>query len=96
MAVVGAGLSGLTTAYRLHTAGWRVTVSESESEIGGRTKSYQVGGYLIDSGASALGASYRAYLELTEELGIRADVLPSSPYVGIFGTGGSITCGWTT
>lgn len=87
VAVVGAGLSGLTAAYRLRTAGWQVTVFESEAEAGGRTRSCRVGGYLLDTGASALGAGYRAYLELTEQLGIRADVLPSSPYVGIYRDG---------
>jgi oxygen-dependent protoporphyrinogen oxidase len=87
VAVVGAGLSGLTAAHRLRVAGWQVRVFEAESKIGGRTKSHRAGGYLIDSGASALGASYRAYLNLAEELGLADQVVPASPYVGIYRDG---------
>jgi oxygen-dependent protoporphyrinogen oxidase len=87
VAVVGAGLSGLTAAHRLRAEGWQVQVFEAESKIGGRTKSHRAGGYLIDSGASALGASYRAYLDLVEELGLADQVVPAAPYVGIYRDG---------
>jgi oxygen-dependent protoporphyrinogen oxidase len=86
-AVVGAGLSGLTAAFRLQQAGWDVEVFESEPRIGGRTKTFRSHGYLVDTGASALGASYRAYLALAEELGLREEVVPSSPYIGIYRDG---------
>lgn len=36
VAVVGAGIAGLTAAYRLAQAGLQVTVFESESKVGGR------------------------------------------------------------
>ena len=37
--VIGAGLSGLTTAYCLARAGIDVTVIEKENYVGGRVKS---------------------------------------------------------
>ena len=39
--VVGAGLAGLTAAYRLSAAGWKVTVLEARNRIGGRVWSYR-------------------------------------------------------
>ncbi|GAA5174361.1 protoporphyrinogen oxidase [Pseudonocardia eucalypti] len=84
-AVVGAGLSGLTAAHRLSTAGWSVRVFEAAPRVGGRTVSDRIGGYLVDGGASALGASYRAYLDLVAEVGLTT--VPSSPYIGIYRDG---------
>ncbi len=86
-AVIGAGLSGLTAAYRLQEAGWHVDVFESESEVGGRTKSVRAQGYLVDTGASALPESYTAYIDLTSDLGVRDRVVPASPYIGILRDG---------
>jgi oxygen-dependent protoporphyrinogen oxidase len=82
-AVVGAGLSGLTAGYRLRQAGWDVEVFESSAEVGGRVRTVARDGYLVDVGATALGASYASYLNLAAELGIREEIRPASPYVGI-------------
>lgn len=86
-AVVGAGLSGLTAGYRLRQAGWDVEVFESGPEVGGRVRTLARDGYLVDVGASALGASYASYLELAAELGIRDEIRPATPCVGIFRDG---------
>lgn len=84
-AVVGAGLSGLTAAYRLRQAGWEVTVFESEAAPGGRVQTEEVDGYLVDTAATGLGESYTAYFELAAELGL--EVAPGSPWFGIFRDG---------
>lgn len=86
-AVVGAGLSGLTAGYRLRQAGWDVEVFESSPEVGGRVRTVARDGYLVDVGATALGASYASYLDLATELGILEEIKPASPYVGIFRDG---------
>lgn len=86
-AVVGAGLSGLTAAYRLVQAGWDVEVFEAEQQIGGRTRSFVRDGYLVDTGASALAASYEPYLNLLEDLGLRDQIVPSAPCIGIYRAG---------
>jgi oxygen-dependent protoporphyrinogen oxidase len=86
-AVVGAGLSGLTAAYRLQLGGWDVRVFESRGEVGGRVQSVHKDGYIMDTGASAIGASYSAYLRLAEELDLHGDIVPSSPYFGIYRKG---------
>ncbi|MHB8696206.1 MAG: protoporphyrinogen/coproporphyrinogen oxidase [Solirubrobacteraceae bacterium] len=87
VAVVGAGLSGLTAAYRLHNAGWRVTVLESDDCIGGRVRSVERDGYILDTGATGLAESYDAYLSLVAELGLRDEIVPASPAIGIYRDG---------
>jgi len=39
--VIGAGLAGLSAAYRLRTRGWKVTVLEALQKVGGRVFSYR-------------------------------------------------------
>ncbi len=58
---------------------------EAGDRVGGRVQTVERDGYLIDTGATALAASYHAYIGLVEELG--AEVVPSSPSVGIFRDG---------
>jgi oxygen-dependent protoporphyrinogen oxidase len=79
--VVGAGLSGLTAAYRLTRAGWDVTVFESEPRVGGRVETIERDGYVIDTAATAVGGSYHAYVALAAELGVT--IVPAPPYTGI-------------
>ncbi|BBX00057.1 hypothetical protein BST36_23505 [Mycolicibacterium moriokaense] len=80
-AVVGAGLSGLTAGYRLQQAGWHVDVFESGDVVGGRVQTVRSHGYAIDTGASALGSTYRSYIALATELGL--ELRPTAPYIGI-------------
>ena len=83
-AVVGAGLAGLSAAYRLSQAGWAVQVFESESEVGGRVKSVARDGYIIDTAATALGEAYSSYNELAEAVGLRSEIVPAAPGLGIY------------
>lgn len=76
--VVGAGLAGLTTAYRLQQAGWTVVVLEAAGEVGGRAVSVARQGYLFDSGAVGVGTVYRDYMDLVAELGLGDRVVETS------------------
>jgi protoporphyrinogen/coproporphyrinogen III oxidase len=87
VAVVGAGLSGLTAAYRLQQAGWDVTVLESTDVVGGRVRTEEINGFKLDTGATGLAESYEAYFALAAELGIRGDIIPAAPYIGIYRDG---------
>ena len=80
-AVVGAGLSGLTAAYRLQQVGWDVDVFEATGSVGGRVQTLRADGYAVDLGASALGSTYQSYIALADELGVQ--LRPAAPYVGI-------------
>ncbi len=52
VAVVGAGLGGLSAAIRLAAAGYRVDVYEKQSGPGGKAFSEQIGEYRFDTGPS--------------------------------------------
>lgn len=69
--IVGAGLAGLSSAYRLKQAGWQVQVIERAGEVGGRAVSVQKQGYIFDSGAVGIGTIYKDYMALVDELGLR-------------------------
>ncbi len=49
--MIGAGLGGMLAAAILARRGRRVLVLERESRVGGRLRSYDVDGYVIDAGA---------------------------------------------
>lgn len=49
--VIGAGLGGLLTAAMLGRRGKKVLVLEREAEVGGRLRSVEIDGYILDAGA---------------------------------------------
>lgn len=56
--IVGAGLAGLTAAKVLKAAGKSVLVMEATERIGGRIKTDQVNGFLLDRGFQVLLTAY--------------------------------------
>lgn len=63
--VVGAGLAGLVCARRLHQAGIPVLVVDGDDRPGGRLKTDNVAGFLLDRGFQVLFTAYpNAYREL--------------------------------
>ncbi len=68
--VVGAGLSGLTAAYRLAGAGLDVRLLEARERIGGRAWRLPVGDAWFDAGCEALDHEHAALLRLAEEVGV--------------------------
>lgn len=68
--VVGAGIAGLTAAYRLQESGHEVLVLEREETAGGRMRSERVGEFVVDRGAQFIASAYRNMRALARELGI--------------------------
>lgn len=48
--IAGAGVAGLTLAYKLSLAGMEVTLVEKEAEVGGLARSFSYGDYVFDIG----------------------------------------------
>ena len=68
--IVGGGLSGMTTAYRLKQAGYQVTVLEKCPQPEGRNKSVRIGECIIDVSATLMGPTYDQVFALIDELGL--------------------------
>jgi len=52
--IVGSGFGGLSTAIRLLSDGWQVTILEARGEVGGRASRIREGGYTFDTGPSLI------------------------------------------
>jgi len=68
--VVGAGLAGLSCAWKLRRAGHEVEVLEATARPGGRTRSEIRDGFLLESGPSRFDSGDRNLLEVASKLGI--------------------------
>ena len=56
--IIGAGISGLTAAKVLKAAGKSIKILESTNAIGGRVKTDEVDGFLLDHGFQVLLTAY--------------------------------------
>jgi protoporphyrinogen/coproporphyrinogen III oxidase len=79
--VVGAGVAGLTAAYRLQQAGFAVTVLECKHIPGGRMADEMRGSFYAFTGAVGLFAFYRDMWALIGELGLK-EKLVAVPAMG--------------
>ena len=73
--VVGAGLAGLTAAYRLHQAGVNVQVFEAQDRVGGRcwsSRGWQQG-QVGEHGGEFINTRHVHMLGLADELGLQVD-----------------------
>ena len=71
--IIGAGLAGLSAAYKLKNAGWNITVLEARDRIGGRVFSYsmpQNKNLVCELGAEWVGESHERLKSLCAEFKI--------------------------
>ncbi|HUQ59157.1 NAD(P)/FAD-dependent oxidoreductase [Lentzea sp.] len=77
VAVIGAGVAGLTTAFRLRASGREVRVFEAADVVGGRMTTVREDGFLVDTGAEQIPETgYPETWRLLEELGIDRGEVP--------------------
>ncbi len=85
VAVVGAGIAGLTAAYELLRAGVDAVVLEASDRPGGKIDSSQVGCLTVDSGPDGFVARDPAAAELCRRIGLGTElVTPASSGAYVF------------
>lgn len=70
VAVIGAGISGLTAAWWLHKAGVDVTMLEKNAHVGGTMRTIREDGWLIETGPNSALETTPLFNEMFEALGI--------------------------
>ena len=80
IAIVGAGLSGLATAFSLKRArpDAELVIYEADSRVGGTLHTERVDGFLFESGANGFLTNKPDCLQLVEDSGAGDQLLPSS------------------
>ncbi|MBI3006141.1 MAG: protoporphyrinogen oxidase, partial [Ignavibacteriales bacterium] len=73
--VIGAGISGLATAWWLHKQGVDVLVLEKNSHVGGTMQTIHENGWLIETGPHSALETTPLFQTLFEDLGIRDEVV---------------------
>ena len=79
LCVVGGGISGLAAAWAAHSRGWTVRVVETSRTVGGKVRTEQRDGYLVESGPQSFLGSHDAVWRLVDELGLQDEVIRAQP-----------------
>ena len=79
VAVIGAGITGLTAAFRLQRAGIPVVLHEASDRSGGAIRSVRQGGYLAEGGPNTILETSPLIAELVREVGLEGRVLRPDP-----------------
>ena len=77
VAIVGGGVSGLSTAYELQRRCVPYTLFEHTNRLGGVVRTDQVDGFTIDGGPDSLLVQKPAAIELCRELGLGDRLVPT-------------------
>ena len=72
--VIGAGLTGLTTAFNLKKKGRDVLVLEKQNRIGGQIRTYTEDGFTFESGPNTGVVSFPEVAELFQNLADRCQL----------------------
>ncbi len=73
--VIGAGISGLATAWWLHKSGCDVLVLEKDAHVGGTMRTIHENGWLVETGPNSALETTPLFQTLFEDLGITDELI---------------------
>jgi monoamine oxidase len=78
--IIGAGLSGLTAAHELLTAGYDVTVLEARDRVSGRVVSFDnfVPGRFVEGGGELIGSNHPLWTAFAKKFGLELLEVPDT------------------
>ena len=68
--VIGGGVAGMTTAYRLMQGGHQVALYEASDELGGLVRTFEVGGSRLEAYYHHIFSTDTTIIDLIDELGV--------------------------
>ena len=77
--VVGAGISGLTTAFRLARSGWRVAVVEAAGRVGGAMETHTDGPWRFELGPNTVLENHETVGRLIRDAGLEGEKIVAAP-----------------
>src|SRR3990167_7842416 len=87
IAIIGAGITGLTLGYYLSQAGYRVTLFEKKEHVGGFLDSVWINGTFLEKYYHHILVGFDDLLKLLEELGMGSEIIWKQAKMGIFHDG---------
>lgn len=79
IAIIGAGITGLTAAHRLTQKGHTVRLFEGSNRIGGVIRTDMTGGWLVEGGPNSLLLNEPMVDYVLNELGLESELLETNP-----------------
>ncbi|MEO5959384.1 MAG: protoporphyrinogen oxidase [Opitutaceae bacterium] len=73
IAILGAGITGLTAAHRVAQRGHRIRIFESSSRVGGAIRTERTDEWLIEAGPNSLLGGEPALVALLDDLGLASE-----------------------
>ncbi|HDR04986.1 MAG TPA: protoporphyrinogen oxidase [Candidatus Marinimicrobia bacterium] len=73
IAIIGGGISGLTAAWKLHQAGFEITLLEAQKELGGAMRSIRKDAFIAETGPNTIMETSPKVTELLTELGLDSE-----------------------
>jgi len=87
VAIIGAGIGGLTAGYELFKKGYEVTVFEKEKEIGGMLSDFKIEGKSLEKVYHHIFKTDKEIIDLIEELGLIDKLKWHKSSTGIYSNG---------
>jgi len=77
--VIGAGISGLTTAFCLARGGWRVAVVEAAGRVGGAMETYTDGPWRFELGPNTVLENHDTVGRLIRDAALEGEKIVATP-----------------